>query len=70
MSGQDSPSPAPDLPYIGKPAARALEVVGVRTLAEAAAWGEKRLLQLHGVGPKAIRLLREAAEARGVTFEP
>lgn len=69
MSEKDSPSAASDLPYIGKPAAQALEVVGVRTLAEAAAWGEKRLRQLHGVGPKAIRLLREAAEARGLTFK-
>ncbi|HZG77791.1 MAG TPA: DNA-binding protein [Paenibacillus sp.] len=70
MSEKDSLTPAPDLPYIGKPAAQALEIAGVRTLAEAAAFGEKRLLQLHGVGPKAIRLLREAAAAQGVNFGP
>lgn len=49
------------LPFIGRPAASALAEVGVTTVSDLAGWTEKELLALHGVGPKAIRLLREAS---------
>lgn len=49
---------------IGKPATRALLAAGVRTLSDAAARSEEELLALHGVGPRAIRLLKEALAER------
>ncbi|MCG3754539.1 MULTISPECIES: hypothetical protein [unclassified Amycolatopsis] len=53
-----------DLPKaIGSPATRALHGAGITTLAQTAEWTDAELLALHGVGPKAVRLLRE--EARG-----
>jgi predicted flap endonuclease-1-like 5' DNA nuclease len=52
-----------DLPWIGRPARAALEVAGVTRRADLARWTEEDLLALHGVGPKAIRLLREAGVA-------
>ncbi|WP_026821169.1 MmcQ/YjbR family DNA-binding protein [Arthrobacter castelli] len=52
-------------PGIGKPATRALLTVGITTLDEAAGWSKAELLSLHGVGPKAVRILGEALEGRG-----
>jgi predicted flap endonuclease-1-like 5' DNA nuclease len=60
--------PARDLPNLGRPAGRALDAQGITTLAEVAARSESELLSLHGVGPKAIRILREALEAEGRSF--
>jgi hypothetical protein len=52
---------AGDLPKnIGQPATRALKAAGYTTLQEIAALSDSELLDLHGVGPKAVRLLREA----------
>lgn len=53
-----------DLPVtLGRPARRALITAGYRRLKELAGTSEAELLRLHGVGPKAIRLLRrELAE--------
>lgn len=61
--------PASDLPTsIGAPARRALAGAGYTQLAQLAAVREADLLKLHGVGPKAIRLLREALAAQGRSF--
>jgi predicted flap endonuclease-1-like 5' DNA nuclease len=58
-----------DLPRsIGAPARRALAAAGYTRLAQLTAVSEAELLQLHGVGPKATRLLREALAAEGLTF--
>jgi len=57
-----------DLPFIGGPARDALEVAGVTRLDQLPAWTEKELLALHGVGPKAVRILREALAERGQAF--
>lgn len=61
--------PVGDLPdAIGKTAARELAHHGITSLAAAAAHTEKELRALHGVGPKAIALLREALAARGLAY--
>lgn len=52
------------LPAIGSPATRALAAAGITRSSQLADYSEQDLLALHGVGPKAIRLLREA----GVTL--
>jgi predicted flap endonuclease-1-like 5' DNA nuclease len=53
------------LPAIGRPAAAALGLAGITTLDEVARHTEEELLALHGVGPKAVRILREALAAGG-----
>lgn len=52
-------------PNLSKPALRALHTAGITSLQQAATWSESDLLQLHGVGPRAIRLLDEALRKRG-----
>jgi predicted flap endonuclease-1-like 5' DNA nuclease len=62
---------APDgttLPRIGAPATRALRAQGVWTLEQVQQWREEDLIALHGVGPVAVRLLRDALAERGWTF--
>ncbi|MFT3944668.1 MAG: DUF1801 domain-containing protein [Ancrocorticia sp.] len=49
-----------ELPYIGRPAASAFAEVGITKVSHLEGWAEKELLALHGVGPKAIRMLKEA----------
>lgn len=53
---------------IGKPASRALEAAGYTSLEQLTQVSEKELLKLHGMGPKALRVLREALAERGLTF--
>lgn len=52
------------------PARRALAEIGVTELAQLPKYTERNLLKMHGVGPKAIRLLREALADRGLSFAP
>jgi predicted Fe-Mo cluster-binding NifX family protein len=54
---------------IGNPATRALLHAGIQTLADASGHKAADLLALHGVGPKAVRLLREALAAKGLAFK-
>lgn len=53
-----------DLPAaIGRPATRALAGAGITTLSDVARLTDADLLALHGVGPRAVRILREALAA-------
>jgi predicted flap endonuclease-1-like 5' DNA nuclease len=51
-------------PKIGAPATRALNNAGYTHLEQLANVSEAELLKLHGMGPKAIRILRETLEAQ------
>jgi hypothetical protein len=53
---------------IGNPARSALAEAGITRLGQLTKVSEEELLKLHGVGPKAIRLLREALAIRGLSF--
>jgi predicted flap endonuclease-1-like 5' DNA nuclease len=53
---------------LGKPATRALAGAGITTLAAAARHTEREVAALHGVGPKAIGILRAALQASGRSF--
>ncbi|MGJ6963467.1 helix-hairpin-helix domain-containing protein [Streptosporangium sp. G11] len=66
----DVPADAPgDIPTnIGRPARGALAAAGYTTLAQVATATERELLRLHGMGPKGVRLLREALAERGLTL--
>lgn len=55
-------------PGVSGPALRALANAGVRSVADLARWSEKDLAALHGMGPKALKQLREALEATGQRF--
>ncbi|GAA4780648.1 hypothetical protein GCM10023200_12380 [Actinomycetospora chlora] len=55
-----------DLPReVGRPATRALHAAGYTRLGQLEGVPGADLLALHGVGPKAVRLLREALAERG-----
>lgn len=58
-----------DLPReIGKPATRAFAEIGLTRLEQFTGRSEEELLNLHGVGPKAIRILKAELAERGLTF--
>lgn len=54
------------LPRIGAPATRALTAAGFRTLESLAGADAAALLALHGVGPKALRIIEESLVERGL----
>lgn len=59
-------TPDPGLPpNIGAPATRALTAAGYTELSQLADVPAAELSKLHGVGPKALRLLQEALQAQG-----
>jgi predicted flap endonuclease-1-like 5' DNA nuclease len=61
--------PVGDLPdEIGKTAARELAVNGITSLERVAAHSQRELLAIHGVGPKAIRILGEALATKGLEY--
>jgi predicted flap endonuclease-1-like 5' DNA nuclease len=55
-------------PRIGKVAARELGLNGYTTYESLTRVSRKQLLAIHGVGPKAIRILDEELAARGLAF--
>lgn len=58
-----------DLPAgLSKPAQRALAGAGYTRLEQLANLRESDILRLHGMGPKAIDLLRRAMSAKGLAF--
>jgi len=62
-------TPDPGLPRnIGAPATRALTAAGYTQLSQLAGVPAAELAKLHGVGPRALRLLREALQAQGMSL--
>ena len=58
-----------DLPRgIGRPATQALALAGLHRLEQLPHVSEAELLKLHGVGPKAIGVLRQALAEKGLAF--
>ncbi|MBA3926981.1 DNA-binding protein [Listeria rustica] len=57
------------LPSIGKPATNALQLLDITTLEQVAEYDEKTLLKIHGVGPKAIGILKEALAESSLAFK-
>ncbi|MFF2493428.1 hypothetical protein [Agromyces sp. NPDC058064] len=65
----ETPAEATEFPRtIGRVATRELAAHGYRTLAQLARSSERELLAIHGVGPKATRILGEELAARGLAF--
>lgn len=68
MSNTPDVRPVGDLPNsMGKTAPRELQSAGVNSLQKASERTEKELLAIHGVGPKAIRIMKEAMKEKGLT---
>jgi predicted flap endonuclease-1-like 5' DNA nuclease len=68
VSTRDVPAQVGDLPPVGRPANSALLLAGITTLDQVAACRRRELLAMHGIGPKAIRILEAALAERGLTF--
>ncbi len=60
--------PASDLPKLSQPAHRALAAAGYVRLEQFTHVRAAEVRQLHGVGPKGIRLIRAALAAKGKAF--
>ncbi len=58
-----------DFPKIGAPATRALEAAGYTRLEQLTKVSEAELGQLHGMGPKALGILRETLKEKGLSFK-
>jgi len=54
---------------IGQPAQRALKTAGIDNLIQLCDYSEKELLALHGIGPKAVRILKELLVKEGLSYK-
>ena len=69
MKEKELYQPDTDFPYsIGRPAGGALKHAGYFKLKQLTKLTEVELLKMHGVGPKAVGILRELLKARGMSF--
>jgi hypothetical protein len=59
---------ATDLPRLPAPARRAVLGAGYTRLEHLTEVSESEVMQLHGMGPKAMRVLRDALHERGLSF--
>ena len=51
------------------PAERALATIGVTRLSQLTKYTEQEILNLHGMGPKGIRVLKAALQEKGLSFK-
>ena len=70
MKQPEAASSSGDLPKIGAPATRALHQAGYTRLEQLHGVSERELGKLHGMGPKALRILRQALAEAGLAFAP
>jgi hypothetical protein len=69
MTKSKHDEPEGDLPTgIGKPARRALAGAGYVRLEQFTKLHEADVLRLHGMGPKALGIIRSALAAKGLAF--
>ena len=69
MNTKNPEQPKSDFPRsIGNPARSALEHAGYSKLKQLTKITEKELGKLHGMGPKALGILREELKAKGMSF--
>jgi DNA-directed RNA polymerase alpha subunit len=65
-TGRDDHREDDHLPRIGAPATRALAGIGVTRLSQLTEHTEDELLALHGFGPRALRIIQDALNSRGL----
>jgi len=56
------------MPKVGAPASRALAQTGYTQLGQLAAASRAELAALHGVGPKALRIIQDALDEHGLSL--
>jgi DNA-directed RNA polymerase alpha subunit len=61
--------PENGFPKLAQPALRALAGAGIRQLEQLTGYSEAEIRQLHGIGPNALKTLREALAARSLSFK-
>lgn len=57
------------IPKLARPAQRALAEAEIDSLEQLASYSEIEIRQLHGIGPNALKALREALAAKGLSFK-
>ena len=57
-----------DLPRLAAPAQRALASAGLKRLDQLTRFSEAEINQLHGIGPNALKVLRQALADKGLSF--
>ena len=60
---------AVNFPKLAKPAQRALHNAGLFSLEHLSTITEKELGQLHGIGPNALKEIKETLVANGLSFK-
>ena len=68
MKAKQPDSSASDFPKLAQPAQRALAQAGYTRLDQLSKVSEAEIKQLHGIGPNALKQLRSALEAKGLSF--
>lgn len=63
-----SSEPTPGVPKLAAPARRALAAAGYSNLAQLSQAREDEIAALHGMGPNALRTLRQALQENGLSF--
>lgn len=61
--------PYGELPKTSQPAMQAFLLVGLTKLKDFTKITEKELKKLHGVGPKAIRIIKAELKSKGLDFK-
>jgi DNA-directed RNA polymerase alpha subunit len=56
------------IPKISSPANNALNAAKINNLRDVAKHSEQEIAQLHGMGPKGIRILKQALAQQGLEF--
>ena len=68
MDNSNKIAPVSELPKISKPANRSLHNAGYYKIEQFTKVTESEILKIHGVGPKAVRILNEALKEKGLAF--
>jgi hypothetical protein len=68
MSQNQDTSRVLPLPHISGPANRALDAAGIASLTDLTRFTEREIRNLHGMGPKGLRILAEAMAAHGLRY--
>ena len=68
MKTRKSDQQGNDFPKLASPAQRALQNAGVMKLEHLTRFSEDEVKQWHGIGPNALKQLRQALSANGLSF--
>jgi hypothetical protein len=69
MTPKQDNQPESDLPAeLAQPAQRALAGAGIQNLKQLTKFSEAEIKRLHGIGPNALKQLRTALKAKGLSF--